>query len=85
VIELLGNRPTSRRAVIQIFNAEDIAAIHREIPCTTTLQFFVRNERLDMVTTMRSNDAYLGLPHDVFCFTMLQEIIARSLGREIGI
>jgi thymidylate synthase len=38
-----------------------------------------------MVTTMRSNDAYLGLPHDVFCFTMLQEIIARSLGREIGI
>jgi thymidylate synthase len=85
VIELLGNRPTSRRAVIQIFDAKDIAADHKEIPCTTTLQFFVRNERLDMVTTMRSNDAYLGLPHDVFCFTMLQEIIARSLGRDIGI
>jgi thymidylate synthase len=85
VIELLTNRPSSRRAVIQIFDAEDIAAIHKEIPCTTTLQFFVRNERLDMVTTMRSNDAYLGLPHDVFCFTMLQEIIARSLGREIGV
>jgi thymidylate synthase len=84
VIELLRGRPTSRRAVIQIFNAEDIAAIHKEIPCTTTLQFFVRNDRLDMVTTMRSNDAYLGLPHDVFCFTMLQEIIARSLGRDIG-
>lgn len=33
---------------------------------------------------MRSNDAYLGLPHDVFCFTMLQEIVARSLSHEIG-
>jgi thymidylate synthase len=85
VIELLRVRPNSRRAVIQIFNAEDIAATHIEIPCTTTFQFFVRDEHLDMVTTMRSNDAYLGLPHDVFCFTMLQEIIARSLGREMGI
>jgi thymidylate synthase len=85
VIELLRDRPTTRRAVIQIFNAEDIAAHHTEIPCTTTFQFFVRNEYLDMVTTMRSNDAYLGLPHDVFCFTMLQEIIARALGRETGI
>ncbi len=66
-------------------NRLDLAAIQKEIPCTTTLQFFVRNERLDMVTTMRSNDAYLGLPHDVFCFTMLQEIIARSLGLDIGV
>lgn len=33
---------------------------------------------------MRSNDAYVGLPHDVFCFTMLQEIIARDLGVEPG-
>ena len=85
VIELLKERPTSRRAVIQIFDAEDIADPHIEVPCTTTLQFFVRDERLDMVTTMRSNDAYFGLPHDVFCFTMLQEIVARSLDRDIGI
>ncbi len=85
VIELLRRRPTSRRAVIQIFDKEDIATIHKEVPCTTTLQFFVRNDNLDMITTMRSNDAYWGLPHDVFCFTMLQEIIARSLGKDVGI
>lgn len=81
---LLRERPTSRRAVMQIFSAEDIAAEHREIPCTTTLQFMIRNDNLDMITTMRSNDAYWGLPHDVFCFTMLQEIMARSLGIELG-
>ena len=33
---------------------------------------------------MRSNDAFLGLPHDVFCFTMLQEIVARTLSIEVG-
>ena len=85
IIKLLSERPTSRRAVIQIFDKLDIATSHKEIPCTTTLQFFVRDERLDMVVAMRSNDAYFGLPHDVFCFTMLQEIIARSLNRDVGI
>jgi thymidylate synthase len=50
-----------------------------------TLQFLLRDDRLHLVVTMRSNDAYLGLPHDVFCFTMLQEIVARSLERELGI
>ena len=85
VIKLLRQRPSSRRAVVQVFDGSDIAAEHKEIPCTTTLQFFVRNERVEMVATMRSNDAYFGLPHDVFCFSMLQEIVARTLNRDVGV
>ena len=73
VIELLKERPTSRRAVIQIFDKTDIATAtpRKEIPCTIALQFFVRDDKLAAIATMRSNDAYWGLPHDVFCFTML--------------
>ena len=78
------SRPNTRRAVLQIFEAEDTAKHHKEAPCTLALQFLLRNGRLHMMVTMRSNDAYLGLPHDVFCFTMLQEIIARSIEAEIG-
>ena len=33
---------------------------------------------------MRSNDAYVGLPNDIFAFTMIQELVARSLGVEVG-
>lgn len=84
VITLLKARPSTRRAVIQLFDAGDIAATYKEIPCTCTLQFMVRDRRLQMLTHMRSNDAFIGLPHDVFAFTMLQEIIARSIGSEIG-
>ena len=84
VIRLLREKPSTRRAVVQIFNAEDISQSYREIPCTTTLQFFVRSGLLHMFVTMRSNDAYFGLPHDVFCFTMLQEMIACKLGVELG-
>jgi thymidylate synthase len=84
VISQLRNNPTSRRAVIQLFNAEDIERRYKEIPCTCTLQFLIRRNRLHMLTTMRSNDAYLGLPHDIFCFTMLQELVARTLGVALG-
>lgn len=83
VINLLRKNPFSRRAVIQIFDGEDLVK-YPEIPCTCTLQFLIRNGKLHLVTYMRSNDAYLGLPHDVFAFTMLQEIIARSLSVDVG-
>jgi thymidylate synthase len=84
VLALLRQKPTSRRAVIQLFDASDLERDYKEIPCTTTLQFVVRNQRLDMLTTMRSNDVFIGLPHDVFAFTMLQELMARSLGLSLG-
>ena len=84
VISLLRERSESRRAVIQIFNAEDIATRHTEVPCTGSLQFLIRDGAVHMVVCMRSNDAYIGLPHDVFCFTMIQEVIARTLGVELG-
>jgi thymidylate synthase len=77
-------RSSSRKAVIQLFNAEDISHDHKDVPCTCTLQFLVRKTGLDMFVSMRSNDAYKGLPHDVFAFTMLQEILACDLRLPLG-
>ncbi len=84
VLRILEEKHNSRRAVIQLFDSDDLATPHKEIPCTCTVQFLIRKNKLDMFTHMRSNDAYIGLPHDVFCFTMLQEILARSLSVELG-
>jgi thymidylate synthase len=88
VIETLRASPSSRRAVIQLFRGEDLAdnleSRREDLPCTCTLQFTVRNHQLHAMVMMRSNDAFWGLPHDVFAFTMLQELIARSLGVEVG-
>ncbi len=84
VINLLKNRPSSRRAVIQLYDGADIAEDHKEIPCTCTLQFIIRKGKLHLFTSMRSNDAYIGLPHDIFVFTMLQEIFARRLNVKLG-
>lgn len=84
VIDII-REPDSRRAVIQLFNAEDISQHLKDTPCTCTLQFLNRGGKLHMLTNMRSNDAFLGLPHDVFAFTMMQEVFARTVGVEVGV
>ena len=84
VSELIKLKPETRRAVIPIYQPIDTYTRLPEVPCTCTLQFLLRRGRLEMLTHMRSNDAYKGLPSDVFAFTMIQEIVARSLGAEIG-
>jgi thymidylate synthase len=83
VIGLLRERPSTRRAVIQIFDAADLQP-HKDVPCTCTLQFLSREAGLDLIVYMRSNDVFIGLPHDVFCFSMIQELVARSVGVDVG-
>ena len=84
VADILRKKPDSRQAVIQLFDAQDTVTFHRDIPCTCTLQFMIRQNQLNMFTHMRSNDAFVGLPHDIFSFTMLQEIMARTLSVGLG-
>lgn len=84
VLQTLRDKPTSRQAVIQLFDKEDIEATRKDVPCTCTLQFLQREGVLHLVVHMRSNDAYWGLPHDVFAFTMIQEIVANELGYKLG-
>lgn len=83
VVELLKSKPDSRRAVVQIFDHADIGN-EKDVPCTTNLQFLLRDGQLYLVAHMRSNDAYVGLPHDIFAFTMIQEYVARQLGASLG-
>lgn len=84
VTERLKQKPDTRRAVISIIESSDLSDARSEAPCTVALQFIRRRDRLHAVSMMRSNDAFLGFPHDVFSFTLIQELIARSLGIQLG-
>jgi thymidylate synthase len=87
VIEQLVKRRTTKQAYIAISDARDYKFRDQEFsspPCTIGLHFYVRNDKLSLVVYMRSNDAYLGLPHDLFCFTMLQELVALKTNLELG-
>jgi thymidylate synthase len=75
----------TRQAVIQIWDKEqdNIPRMH-DYPCTLSLVFQVRGGALELHTTMRSNDVWLGLPYDIFQFTQLQITVARVLGFNLG-
>jgi thymidylate synthase len=89
VLTILQQNPTSRKAVIQLFEARDVANLvpgkRRSAPCTCILQFLLRDAKLHMITYMRSNDAFLGLSHDIFAFTMIQEYYATALNVNLGV
>jgi thymidylate synthase len=81
--DLLRRDPDTRQAVVTVFGPID----HREskdVPCTVSLHFMVRNGTLELVVYMRSNDVWLGWPYDVVMFTVLQEAMATDLGLEPG-
>lgn len=84
VIERLADDPGTRQAVVTVWDPAYDLQDRADIPCTTTLQFLIRHGKLQMVTTMRSNDVWLGFPYDVFQFTLLQKTIANCLGIEAG-
>jgi thymidylate synthase len=83
VLQTLRLDPASRRAVLSLWD-ERLAPTGKDLPCTMTIQFLVRQDRLVAVVHMRSNDAIWGIPYDVFLFTMLQEYLATCLGVEVG-
>lgn len=84
VIDRLKAKSDTRRAVISLLQPSDLAPEKQEAPCTVALQFIHRRGHLHLIAMMRSNDAYIGFPHDVFSFTMMQELIARSLSARVG-
>jgi len=85
IIDTLKRDPDSRQAISLIWREKDMHKKDtKDYPCTVYLQFFVREEKLCMISNMRSNDVWLGIPNDIFCFTMLQELMAFELGLEMG-
>lgn len=76
--------PQTRQAVVTIMHPEDVYATDGSFRCATSLQFLVRDGRLHCTVTMRSNDAWHGLPYNLFAFGQLQCTIANCLGIKVG-
>jgi thymidylate synthase len=86
LIELMRRDPMTRRAVLT-FHEMPYASLDvesKDVSCATSMQFFIRDDKLHAIVYMRSNDAILGLPYDIFLFTMIQEILSVTLGIELG-
>jgi thymidylate synthase len=85
-IHTLAADPDTRQAVVTIYDGNrDLGRPDiKDVPCTLSMQFFIREGKLQMRTSMRSNDAFLGLPYDLHQFCALQCVVAQSLYLEPG-
>jgi len=82
VIEHLRHEPTTRRAVISIWDGFDYGQVHP--PCWMTLDFLRRNEQLHLTALIRSNDIKQAWPANVFGLGVLMDQVATELGVEVG-
>jgi len=88
--QVLSNNPETRQVVIQIWDPRidfpnskgDPAAA--DIPCNICSMPKIRNNKLEWLQIMRSNDIFLGMPYNIIQFTTLQEILAGWLNLELG-
>lgn len=80
----LENDPDTRQAIVSVWDPLYDSQETRDLPCTLNMGFRIRDGRLNMSVTMRSNDVYLGVAYDFFMFTQLQATMANVLGLPLG-
>ena len=85
VINKLRDYPDTRQAAISIYDAKEIAKYHHDTPCTYAVQFSIIDDLLCMSVYMRSNDLWYGFCNDQYCFSKLQQLVAKRLKMPVGI
>lgn len=85
VIELLRRDPTTRQAVVQIWDHTDLTRQTRDKACNTQIVFDIRNGGLNMTVFNRSNDIWWGAyGANAVHFSVLQEVVASAVNYPVG-
>ena len=89
VVETLKQDPSSRHGVMVTWDPGSDSLTNgvkrMNVPCHVASIFNVENDKLHMHAIWRSEDAYLGFPHDLAGGALIQMIIAAYLGLKPGI
>ena len=88
-IEQLKQNPDTRQAWFSIFDGKEKDQYKYDTPCTMCVGFDIKpfykeEKQLDMTVIMRSNDLVYGFCNDQYCFSKLQERVARELNIPVG-
>lgn len=86
VVDTLSVDIDSRQAVLNIWRERP--GMSKDIPCTLSLQFIIRDGKLNCIATMRSNDIVKGFTYDVFTFSMVSYavlLLLRARGVQVAL
>lgn len=80
VVEAFRRDLHTRQAVINIWRESPPPT--KDVPCTISMVFNIRQGLLHAYVTMRSSDIWLGIPYDIFNFSMVSHYILARLYEE---
>lgn len=86
-IDMIKNKPESRRIIVSAWNVaeiDDIAQMGGLPPCHTLFQFNVVKNRLDLHLYQRSADTFLGVPFNIASYALLLCMVAQVTEKEPG-
>ena len=82
-IELIKTNPTSRRIIVNAWNAGELDKMALP-PCHVFFQFFVSDGKLSLQMYQRSCDMFLGVPFNIASYSLLLHMIAQVTGLKAG-
>lgn len=83
VVDKLAEDQNTRQAGLTIWRECPTAT--KDVPCTVAIFFNIRDGLLNAHVFMRSSDVWLGIPYDVFNFSMLAHIVCGCLRVQYGV
>jgi thymidylate synthase len=90
IYSTLATSPDSRQCVLQIWDSavdlphSDGTPVSPDVPCNVLALPKIRRGKLEWMQVIRSNDLFLGVPHNIVQFTALQEMLSGWLGVSPG-
>lgn len=83
VIDLIKNKPDSRRMIVCAWNPGEVDKMALP-PCHSLFQFYVVDNKLSCQLYQRSADIFLGVPFNIASYSLLTMMIAQVCGLELG-
>ncbi len=83
-IDLIKNRPDSRRILVSAWNVADLPKMALP-PCHTFFHFNVMGDRLDLQLYQRSADTAIGVPYNIASYSALLMMVAQECNLTPGI
>jgi thymidylate synthase len=84
VIDELKRNKETRRAIVVHYILHEIDRYKYDTPCNDVLNFYIKDDKLQLTVFARSIDLVFGFCNDQYTFAKLMEHVSRKTGYEVG-
>jgi len=83
-IKEIKNNKETRRAIIVHYNLDELDLYKYDTPCNVALNFYIKDNKLDLTIFARSIDLWYGFGNDQYCFAKLMEKVSHETNYKVG-